>query len=361
MQVFGSVSLIYISYTNYVYAVQHQTGDSGIKVNIFSMSMDTVGRHELLGISVTLILRSSFFICLNYCITHLLIYLSGLQSFTSYDGACPICRHQWTEGLIGTQCCFAGYRTFLPPGSRGRRAQFTAGGHTYEYGGVEARRKAPLRSVRYARDCLAMVEAVGQPVGGHKTAPLIARLPGFDWFRMSPNELMHDSKILVEMFLKCIVGKVAGSAFYNSWCYDIKHRREAQMMGIFRQIWPDTNGPLPWRLTTQQRKLLDTRMVRPNPIPLTTYSSHMHTYMHPNPNPNYIIGHADVASIHRKTMLQRCFLLDEAGPHVEGTSQDSTAVLYSPDAVARPITRRSTRTQYFCMGYAQTSWPSPFF
>ena len=61
----------------------------------------------------------------------------------------------------------------------------------YEYGGVEARRKAPLRSVRYARDCLAMVEAVGQPVGGHKTAPLIARFPGFDWFKMSPNELMH--------------------------------------------------------------------------------------------------------------------------------------------------------------------------
>jgi hypothetical protein len=108
-----------------------------------------------------------------------------------------------------------------------------------------------------------MVEAVGQPVGGHKTAPLIARFPGFDWFRMSPNELMHDSKILVEMFLKCAVGKVSGSAFYNSWCYDDKHRREAEMMGIFRQIWRGTNGPLPWRLTTQQRKLLDVRMVCP--------------------------------------------------------------------------------------------------
>ena len=39
---------------------QHQTGEPGIKVKIFSMSMDTPGRHELLGIYVRVILTSYF-------------------------------------------------------------------------------------------------------------------------------------------------------------------------------------------------------------------------------------------------------------------------------------------------------------
>ena len=193
--------------------------------------------------------------------------LSGMQSSSSYKGACPICRHEWTPGLTGTQCTFGGYRTLLPAGSRGREAQIQAGGNTYEYSDVELRPKAPFRDVAYVRRCLAVVEAVKMPTGGHKTAPLIARLPGFDWFRMSPPEIMHDSKILVEMMLKCMVGKLSGSAFYAGWGSDAKHRREAEMMGIFRSIWPDNDGPLPWRLTADQRKLLDQRMVGTSPSP----------------------------------------------------------------------------------------------
>jgi hypothetical protein len=202
--------------------------------------------------------------------------LSGLQSATSYQGACPICQHQWTPGLIGTQCCFGGYRTLVPAGSRGRQSQIQAGGHTYEYGDIEQRPKAPLRDERSVRDALAMVEALDRPVGGHKTVPVIARIPGFHWFRMSPNELMHDSKIFVEMVLKCAVGKVSGSSFYNSWSYDAKHRKEAELMGIFRSIWPGNDGPLPWRLTTAQRKLLDARMVS------TSFTCpHVYIYIYP--------------------------------------------------------------------------------
>lgn len=184
-----------------------------------------------------------------------------MQSSSSYKGACTICRHEWTPAITGTQCTFCGYRTFVPADSRGRQARIQAGGHTYEYSGVETRPQAPPRDVVYARRCLTVVEAVGIPTGGHKTAPLVARLPGFDWRRWSPPELMHDSKIFVEMVLKCLVGKLAGSAFYNSWNNDAKHRREAQITATFRSIWPDANGPLPWRLTTPQRKLLDSRMV----------------------------------------------------------------------------------------------------
>ena len=42
--------------------------------------------------------------------------------------------------------------------------------------------------------------------------------------------------------------------------YDPKHRRQSQIRGIFENVWPDNNGPLPWRLTAAQRRLLDMRM-----------------------------------------------------------------------------------------------------
>lgn len=47
---------------------------------------------------------------------------------------------------------------------------------------------------------------------------------------------------------------------YKSWSKDATHRREAKVLGIFRDIWPDRNGPLPWRLTKEQLKVLDERM-----------------------------------------------------------------------------------------------------
>ena len=152
-----------------------------------------------------------------------------MQAEKSYEGACVVCKHQWTRGVLegaqGKQCCFGGYRTFLPAGSRGRQAQVAKGGHTYEYGRVETRIRAEFRDVKSARRCLAVVEALEMPHGGHKSPPLIARWPGFDWYRMSPPELMHDSKIFLEMLLKVLVGKVSGCGFYGSWSSDNKHRR----------------------------------------------------------------------------------------------------------------------------------------
>ena len=138
--------------------------------------------------------------------------------------------------------------------------RISQGGHEYEYGAVATRSPALFRDVESARRCLAVVEALEMPCGGHKSPPLIARWPGFDWYRMSPPELMHDSKIFLEMLLKVLVGKVSGSGFYGGWSYDDKHRRESEVLGIFESIWPCNNGALPWRLTAAQRKLLDARM-----------------------------------------------------------------------------------------------------
>ena len=58
------------------------------------------------------------------------------------------------------------------------------------------------------------------------------------------------------MLLKCLIGKGLGVAEDlqggYKWSKDARHRREAQVLGVFRDIWPDRNGPLPWRLTKEQ-------------------------------------------------------------------------------------------------------------
>ena len=204
-----------------------------MKVKIFTMAEDTIGRHELLG----------------------------LQSCTGLASACPVCYHTWEPGLVGTQCCFGGYRSFLPLTSRGRQSRVQDGGHMYEYADEETRPPSALRTNQLARECLAVVEAVGVPgCKGHKHEPLIAKWPGMDWYRMCPNELVHDTKIFVEMLCKTLVGKLSGAGFYNSWSYDAAHRRANQIRGIYRSTWPDINGPLPWRLTRDQRNFLDRQM-----------------------------------------------------------------------------------------------------
>ncbi len=208
-------------------------GIDGVKVKIFGMSMDTIGRHELLG----------------------------MQAATGYESACCICRHNWTAAVTGTQCCFAGYRSLLPMQSRGRLARVHAAGETYEYSEDETRPKPKLRTMDYVQESCAVVEALDVPCHGHKSAPLVAKWPGFNWFRYNPPELMHDSKIFVEMLLKTLVGKVANGGFYASWHYDDKHRTENQILGIFKPTWKTgENRPLPWRLTRDQRELLDARV-----------------------------------------------------------------------------------------------------
>ena len=185
-----------------------------------------------------------------------------MQAATSFSGGCCVCEHKWAPAVTGTKCIFAGYRSLLPVGSRGRQSRVNAGGHTYEFRDQETRPPAPFRSVASVRRHLAVVEAIGDPSGGHKTSPLMGLWPGFDWYRMSPPELAHDSKIFLEMFLKCVVGKVADGGYYNNWNKDATHRREAEIMKVHSSIWTTNGGgDLPWRLSRESRELLDGRML----------------------------------------------------------------------------------------------------
>ena len=71
-----------------------------------------------------------------------------------------------------------------------------------------------------------------------------------------------DSKVFCENLIKTLVGKGPSSSSYSNWSRDAKHRKDAKTFGIMEDIWPENNGPLPWRLTAQQRNLLEERMSR---------------------------------------------------------------------------------------------------
>lgn len=109
------------------------------------------------------------------------------------------------------------------------------------------------RAVRFA-------SRIGSSFLGHKMPPLPNKWPAFCFARYLAGELMHDSKIFTEMIMKFLVGKGPSETSYSSWNKDSKHRRQAQAMGIFENIWIGNDGPLPWRLTAAQRRHLDQRM-----------------------------------------------------------------------------------------------------
>lgn len=62
------------------------------------------------------------------------------------------------------------------------------------------------------------------------------------------------------MIVKCLVGKGPSDTSYGNWSKDAKHRKQAKIQGIFEGIWPENNGPLPWRLTKEDKQELEERM-----------------------------------------------------------------------------------------------------
>lgn len=238
------------------------TGVSGVKVKIFATSMDTPGRADLLG----------------------------MQACNSYT-ACCVCKHSFRPGIgSAKKLIFDGYRRFLDPTSRGRGTRVSYRGNSYEYYRICERAPPEVRTEEFVRNAVAFARLRKAAFLGHKAAPLISRWPGFDWYRMNPPDFMHgmcvlihqlifivvlisihlvivlDCKIFCEMLLKVMIGKGLGvhddlQGGYK-WDKDAVHRRESQALNVFRDIWPDRNGPLPWRITRPQLKRLNQRMSR---------------------------------------------------------------------------------------------------
>ena len=135
-----------------------------MKVKVFSTSMDTKGREELLA----------------------------MQTCQSYQG-CPICVSAWSPGSLvhRRQCLYDGMRQFLVPGSRARQKSFRYKRHTYEYRCVETRPKPRYRDDEFVMSAVALATPA-QPFCGHKgEVPLLAGWPGWSWRRTNPPEPMH--------------------------------------------------------------------------------------------------------------------------------------------------------------------------
>jgi len=211
----------------------------------------------------------------------------------SFTLLCRACR----EPGLGdeTKLIFDGYRTYLSTASRGRRRRVGYRGQLYEYYRECTRPPPKIRDNDFVGDAIAFAIHRKSPFMGHKRLPLMSRWPGFDWYRMNPPDVMHglsfiwklpiyyiykpnysltvcsvllfsDSKIVCEMLLKIMIGPglrvVEDLQGGWRWSKDSKHRRESQELGIFRDIWPDRDGPLPWRLTRDQLRILNKRMQR---------------------------------------------------------------------------------------------------
>ena len=138
-------------------------GIHGVKIKIFATSMDTPGRAELLG----------------------------MESCASYTSCC-VCTHCFSPG-IGTakKLIFDGYRRFLNIGSRGRRRRVLYDGESYEYHQVCDRPKPRMRDDEFVRAAVAFAKQRGNPFMGHKSVPLLSKLPGFSWYRINTPDVMH--------------------------------------------------------------------------------------------------------------------------------------------------------------------------
>ena len=126
----------------------------------------------------------------------------------------------------------------------------------------EDRLRPELRTNALVRTATDFAKRIRAPFLGHKFVPQPVRWPAFDFIRYCVPDLMHDSKVLCEMIVKCLVGNGESGTSYSSWSKDAKHRVQAEILGIFESIWPGNDGPLPWRLTRENIRFLDERMSR---------------------------------------------------------------------------------------------------
>ena len=143
---------------------------------MFSTSMDTPGRSELLGTTTATTYATHTYTHTTTTITNPNCkHHAGMKSAVSFTGCC-VCTHCWSCGRI-----YDGYRRFLVSGSRGRQQQVQYSGHLFEYTNECTRPNPRYRDNEYVRSATAFVKQREAPFMGHKFPPLLSLWPGFDW------------------------------------------------------------------------------------------------------------------------------------------------------------------------------------
>ena len=67
-------------------------------------------------------------------------------------------------------------------------------------------------------------------------------------------------KNLCDNIVRLLIGKTSGGEDgYFGWGKDASHRKHAQKLGVFTSIWEGNGGAFHWRLTSEERNMLDER------------------------------------------------------------------------------------------------------
>ena len=60
--------------------------------------------------------------------------------------------------------------------------------------------------------------------------------------------------------MKILIGKGPSGTSYASWSKDPKHRKQCKLLNICESVWPENDGLLPWRLSSEDKDELDMHM-----------------------------------------------------------------------------------------------------
>ena len=209
----------------------HRDGVEGTRVIVYGNTLDTPGRREILN-------------------------MQAVQAFFP----CPHCLHSWEPGLRSQVYC--GYRRFLPIDSPWRQRRFQYMGLTYQFKDVETRPPPTLRNDKN----VALMAARGRPNRpflGHKGIHFLSKWEGVDWDGNFCDKI-HDYKLLCEMSLKGLVGANSSYGMYKAWATkrkDSLHRQDCHAYDIFREFADNDDSPPPWRLSKQEVKRCDLRVL----------------------------------------------------------------------------------------------------
>lgn len=267
-------------------------GIDGVSVRCFGTSMDTPGRAELLG----------------------------MQSSAAYQSCC-VCTHSWSEGLV-KKCIYDGYRRFLSETSRARQREFRFRGITYEFRKVEHLVAPRLRNNQFVREAVAVANETGEPFLGHKCMSMLTAWPGFQWRRMNIPDLMHDSKLFVEMLLKVIVD-YAKDGWYKQWKRDRKHRAECKAHGK-SGLCVCVFGHEPTTVHCICRDFFDRLGRNSRSVSLETHQATTHVARSTDQE------HC-LAALRRKVMLSWIFLLDQDQPAWQNRPQNPVTDVHFTD------------------------------
>lgn len=123
-----------------------------------------------------------------------------MQTCQAYQ-SCPVCTHSWSKPLHHGVVC-DGHRAFLPEGDPGRQRTYIFKGQKYEYKDECTTAPPKTKDNEFVKSILTLCTS-RKPILGHKTPPLPARMPGFDWLRvLGCPEIMHGKCLFKSIYCK---------------------------------------------------------------------------------------------------------------------------------------------------------------